>query len=166
MDAASQDATYYYINAAPQWQSFNNGNWKALETAVRNLAAARKADYTIYTGTHGILSLPDVKGVSKDVYLTVDSNNNGVIPVPKFYWKVVHDPEAKKATAFVGINHPWIDLKTDTGAIICPDVCSQVPWVTFQRTRIPSGYTYCCSVAELSRVVPHAPKLDDLPLLD
>ena len=48
-----QDATYYFINVAPQvrtcspvlsdillsqFQSFNNGNWKALEGAVRDLA--------------------------------------------------------------------------------------------------------------------------------
>lgn len=33
-----QDATYYFINAAPQFQAFNNGNWKACEGAVRSYA--------------------------------------------------------------------------------------------------------------------------------
>ena len=28
IDAASQDATYYFMNTAPQFQTFNNGNWK------------------------------------------------------------------------------------------------------------------------------------------
>jgi hypothetical protein len=33
---AFQDSTYFFINVAPQWQSFNNGNWKALEGATRD----------------------------------------------------------------------------------------------------------------------------------
>ena len=32
---AEQDATYYFMNVAPQFQSFNNGNWKSLEMATR-----------------------------------------------------------------------------------------------------------------------------------
>ena len=26
-----EDATYYFINVVPQWQAFNNGNWKVSE---------------------------------------------------------------------------------------------------------------------------------------
>ena len=33
-----QDATYYFINVAPQFQSFNAGNWRFLEEGVRELA--------------------------------------------------------------------------------------------------------------------------------
>jgi hypothetical protein len=69
VDAASQDITYYYINCAPQWQAVNNGNWKALETTVRNLASGRMADYTIYTGTFGILTLADIQGRQKPITL-------------------------------------------------------------------------------------------------
>ncbi len=49
IDAASQDATYYFINVAPQWQSFNNGNWKELEFATRNIAISRNIDLVTYT---------------------------------------------------------------------------------------------------------------------
>ena len=96
IDSASQDATYYYINVAPQWQSFNNGNWKSLEIATRNLAASRSTNLITYTGGHGILTLADVKGVQKPIYLAFDSNGKGLIPVPKYYWKIVHDSHAKK----------------------------------------------------------------------
>ena len=39
IEGPEQDATYYFFNVAPQFQSFNNGNWKALEHATRSLAA-------------------------------------------------------------------------------------------------------------------------------
>lgn len=35
---AEQDATYYFANVAPQYQPFNNGNWKAMEGAIRDYA--------------------------------------------------------------------------------------------------------------------------------
>ena len=33
-----QEATYYFINVGPQFQAFNNGNWKAAEIKTRALA--------------------------------------------------------------------------------------------------------------------------------
>merc|ERR1712218_303199 len=54
-----QDATYYFINVAPQFQSFNNGNWKALEGSVRDLGAKLGRDLVVATGTHEILEYPD-----------------------------------------------------------------------------------------------------------
>jgi DNA/RNA endonuclease G (NUC1) len=165
IDAGSQDATYYYINAAPQWQSFNNGNWKALEAGTRDLAISRSIDLVVYTGTFETLTLANVNGVQKPIYLAVDANNNNVIPAPKYYWKVVHDPATNKATAFIGINNPH--LTTVTGAdVFCNDVCSQVGWMTWSnRFDIPKGYMFCCTSASLHNVVTHSPNLGNIGLL-
>lgn len=38
IEGAEQDATYFFFNVAPQFQSFNNGNWKALEYVTREMA--------------------------------------------------------------------------------------------------------------------------------
>lgn len=50
--AAAQMATFWYSNAAPQWQTFNGGNWNALEGAVRKYAARQQKDLICYTGTY------------------------------------------------------------------------------------------------------------------
>jgi hypothetical protein len=165
IDAGSQDATYYYINAAPQWQSFNNGNWKALEFGTRDLAISRVIDVVVYTGTFETLTLADVNGVQKPIYLATDGNNNNVLPAPKYYWKVVHDPASNKATAFIGINNPH--LTSVTGAdVFCTDVCSQVGWMSWSnRFDIPKGYMFCCTAAGLHNVVAHAPNLGSIGLL-
>ena len=47
-----RDVTQILTNAAPQWQAFNNGNWKAVETAVRKYAEDNEAvDVFVVTGT-------------------------------------------------------------------------------------------------------------------
>ena len=38
IEGAEQDATYYFFNVAPQFQSFNNRNWKQLESFTRAMA--------------------------------------------------------------------------------------------------------------------------------
>jgi len=136
--------------------------FRALETAIRNLAINRRIDFTIYTGTYGVVTLADINGVQQPIYLTFDENNNGLIPAPKYFWKVVHHPASNTATAVIGINNPHIGVVQPTD-IFCPDVCSEVPWVTWVRSDIPKGYTFCCTVAELHKAIGFSPDLD-LPL--
>merc|ERR1712038_1034097 len=63
-----QDATYYFVNVAPQFQSFNNGNWKSLEYAVRDLGMKLGRDIQVYTGTHGILKYKDTNNNYQKIF--------------------------------------------------------------------------------------------------
>lgn len=51
LHGAHQMATFWYTNAAPQWQTFNGGNWNTLEINVRAFAARINRDLECYTGT-------------------------------------------------------------------------------------------------------------------
>ena len=165
IDGGSQDATYYYINTAPQWQAFNNGNWKYLETSVRNKASERSLTYTTYSGGFEVLELPDKDGDMQPIYLANDSEGYAIIPAPKYYWKVVHDPIAKAATAYVGINNPHLTEVT-ADDIFCNDVCDKLSeWIDDRRFEIGSGYMFCCTLSDLKKVVPFAPNLGRVKLL-
>lgn len=52
LHGAHQMATFWYINAAPQWQTFNGNNWNSLENDVRSFAARTNKDLDCYTGTY------------------------------------------------------------------------------------------------------------------
>lgn len=133
-----------------------------LENAVRNLAITRDDDYTVYTGTFGVTTLADINGIQQPIYLAFDENNNGLIPAPKYYWKLIHHPATDTATAVVGINNPYNTVQPQD--IFCPNVCSQVPWVNWKVTDVKNGYTFCCTAADLHRAIDFAPDLD-VPLL-
>lgn len=134
-------------------------NVSTLEAQVRSVAISRDVKLTIYTGTFDILTLADINGVQQPIYLAFDANNNGLIPVPKYYWKLIHDPVSNTATAVIGINNPHL-TKVAPEDIICPDVCSQVPWLSIDFPNIYKGYTFCCTAAELHRAISFAPDLD------
>ena len=120
---------------------------------------------TIYTGTYGLLTLADTNGKQQPIYLAKDANNNNVIPVPKYYWKVVHDPVAKKAVAFVGINNPHLSSVV-AADIFCTDICSQITWAKWTTPHdIPKGYMFCCTVANLRNTISYAPNLGSVSVL-
>eukprot|EP00090_Calanus_glacialis_P045179 TRINITY_DN8232_c0_g1_i1.p1 TRINITY_DN8232_c0_g1~~TRINITY_DN8232_c0_g1_i1.p1 ORF type:complete len:472 (-),score=119.75 TRINITY_DN8232_c0_g1_i1:256-1671(-) len=153
-----QDATYYFMNVAPQFQSFNNGNWKALEYNTRDLGTKLDRDLQVMTGTHGLLTYPDSNNNLTPIYLY----NNTYVPAPKYYWKVVQDPMTNTAVAFIGSNDPHV---TSAPLELCPNRCAEMPWVDWNLSDLDSGYMYCCSVEDAVKAIPAIPAMQSAGLL-
>lgn len=152
-----QRSTFWYLNAAPQWQSFNNGNWKALENDVRQLAEKRSLNLVVYTGIYGQMTLPDINGNQTPVFLFVDGRQRG-LAVPRFYWKIIYDPIEKIGTAFVGLNDPYINEIHDH-LYICNDISDKIYWLTWKPANITRGVSYACTIDDLRKVVKSIPYL-------
>lgn len=153
-------ATFWLMNAAPQWQVFNGGNWQTIETAIKNFVADRNIEVDAYTGTWGTTTLLDEKNKPHEIYLAFDENNNGLIPVPKLYYKVLVDRKTQNGIVLIGVNNPYLELKEIlSDYVICKDVSDQIDWVAWDKTNIVLGYSYACDVNEFMGVVKHIPDL-------
>lgn len=160
-----QRASFYFINAAPQWQTFNGGNWERIEDGVRNFVADRNIEVEVFTGTWDILHKRDINGNFQPLFLVPD-NNNPRIPVPKFYYKVVYEPRTTSAIVFIGVNNPyatWQEINNEY--IICNDIGNQVNWINWDRDRLSLGFSYACHWNDFIRVVDHLPNLRVTQLL-
>jgi len=156
-----RDATFHYVNAAPQWQSFNARNWATLEDNCRQLAVERGLDLVVYTGTHAILELPDVNGVLVPILL-----HQGRLPVPRYFWKVLHDPMANSGVALVGLNNPH-SKEVDPALLPCPALASHPLVDTVDLPQdVVRGYVWACRVEDLAANVPEVPELPKLILLE
>jgi len=119
-----------------------------------------KLNVNCYTGVYGVTTLPNKQGVETPLYLAKDANNNGLIPVPKLYFRVVIDPTSHKGIVFVGVNNPHLteeQIKRDY--IICTDVSDQVTYINWKTTDIKAGWSYACEVADFLKTVKHLPAL-------
>ncbi|XP_012230703.1 uncharacterized protein [Linepithema humile] len=158
---AQQRSTFWYLNTAPQWKSFNEGNWYYLEVIVRIFATTKNLDLDVYTGVHGQMTMLDIHNEQQPVYLGVD----GAISVPKFYWKVIYDPLSRRGIAFIGLNDPFIDSVT-SDVYLCTDVSERVAWLwIIEKNDIKAGILYACDVTDLRRAVPTVPELDVINIL-
>ncbi|XP_055626250.1 uncharacterized protein LOC129768548 [Toxorhynchites rutilus septentrionalis] len=155
-----QRASFWFINAAPQWQKFNAVNWQRVETGVRDLIARRNMHVTVYTGTYGVLELADANGDMKEIYLDFDpdGDDEGRVPVPKIYYKILHDEENDAGIVLVGVNNPHATLEEiEEGYIFCNDLSDRINWVQWKRDYIPGGYSYACDVNEFNAMTKHLP---------
>lgn len=160
---AQLNATFKYINAAPQWQSFNGYNWNQAEIDSRNYASRNNVNIQMWTGTYGVATLPhETTKRDTELYIYVNNNARG-IPVPALYWKVVYNPVNKRGIVLIGLNNPY--EKNVSKHVICPDISGSVSWLLWNKTSIEYGYSYACTIPEFRRVVSYAPNLTVTGLL-
>lgn len=134
-----QDATYKYVNAVPQYDKFNGGNWANMEDKVREFAAKLGLSLQVQTGSY-----------KNDSALLTQTKQ---IPVPKFMWKLVHDVQNNKAIVFVGVNS---NKQVDEN--LCEQdpttLCEDYMWSFPNRKKVKSGLMYCCKYATFKKKIP------------
>lgn len=146
------------MNAAPQWLSFNNGNWLQVEISLKTFVAKRNIFVDVYTGTDGIVSYADVKGEYQPIYLSIEDPKRPRIPVPKIFYKVIVANELNAGIVLIGVNDPHATIKRiQSEYVICPDISDKVNYITWERKNITAGYSYACAVNEFTKVVKHLP---------
>ncbi|KAH9641968.1 hypothetical protein HF086_011718 [Spodoptera exigua] len=119
----------------------------------------------IYTGTFGVTQLRDQNNRFVDIYLVPERNQ---IPVPLYFYKVVYDSSRRIGTAFVSINNPYYTLAECRARQFCTDRCrnnSAFNWLRWQPDRIDLGYSFCCTVDDFRRTIPHLPSFTTNGLL-
>lgn len=159
MLGSHQQASFYYLNAAPQWQTFNGGNWERVETGLRNHVDRQNWNVELFTGTHGILTIDDVNGRPQELFLHMQ-RGRGRIPVPKIYYKIAIEHNLKAGIVFIGVNHPYATLEQiKSDFVYCDDVSDKVTYIPWQKDNIKLGYSYACAVSEFAKRIPELPPL-------
>ncbi|XP_075989482.1 salivary endonuclease-like [Anticarsia gemmatalis] len=158
---AEMRGTFHYVNTGPQWQRGNAGDWAALEEALRRRVHERRASVHVMTGTHGVMTLPDSKGHMKEFYLYTDENNNHAVPVPMYFYKLVYDPVAKTAAAFITINSSFYNQTMTNELQFCDDICEENSSYNWLRWRSNDGtHSFCCNYDQFIEEIDYLPQLD------
>jgi hypothetical protein len=142
--------TYLFANAAPEWQVVNRqgGNWGILENKVRDFAdgLSPNSRLEIITGVFDHLELRFANGTERPVYLKIGHQ----IPVPKYFYKIVLNHQAKEGIAFVVQQNIFKDEKFGQGIGIA---CPAGAWYDDKFGKSALGKLTCLPVKDLWRIL-------------
>lgn len=126
---------------------------RAVEDGSRRLAADRNITLDVYSGTHGVIELRNVKGKSQEIYLDMV---NKQIPVPKLFYKILINAKANSGIALVCANNVHIKInEIQRNYIICKDISEEIKYIKWKKKEIRRGYCYACGVNDFLAKVPH-----------
>uniref|UniRef100_A0AAG5DMC1 DNA/RNA non-specific endonuclease/pyrophosphatase/phosphodiesterase domain-containing protein n=1 Tax=Anopheles atroparvus TaxID=41427 RepID=A0AAG5DMC1_ANOAO len=161
-----QNATFWFLNAAPQWQNFNAGNWERIEAAAKTFVASRNIRVRVYGGTYGVQTQADGNGDHREIFLDFNANGRTRVRAPKIYYKILHNEAQNSGIVLIGVNNVHISLEEiRRDYIFCTDVSSRIGWINWERENLALGYSYACEVNEFNRVTGHLPQLNVASLL-
>ncbi|CAG7717891.1 unnamed protein product [Allacma fusca] len=132
-----QQATFYFVNAIPQWHVINKGNWQELEKVVRALAINNKKVLKVYTGAYGVTTLKDDKRFYKPIYLGKDRKGNlmNVLPAPN---AALTTAQGARIAGVVSVASAVSGLVLATASAVTSGVAVILSIVDVERKEAPS----------------------------
>lgn len=113
--------SYFYSNMSPQTADFNRVGWADLESTIRGYIF-RNPDRQLYVVTGGILEdgLPVIeRGINK-------------VSIPRYFFKVVMDPEGRTGIGFIMPNER-LDYPLETYAVSIDEVEKRTGYDFFSK---------------------------------
>lgn len=126
-----QYATYTFANSAPQFYKMNMGNWKSIETQVRNLATSLNRSLDVKTGTLGILNIKNRENQDSEIFLSPN-----LIPVPAMFYKIIIDTNNAQAVVFINMNRHLNQQINCMDTFNIEDNLANLQWYTTRENKI------------------------------
>jgi hypothetical protein len=101
--------------------------------------------------------LADVNNRQTEIFLSINQGAVRGMPTPRYFWKVIRDTQTNTATAFVGMNNPYLSVAEAQRDVFCNDISSSISWLTWSRLNITGGYSFACEISDFRRTVTELP---------
>ncbi|CAG9764046.1 unnamed protein product [Ceutorhynchus assimilis] len=155
--ASQQNSTFHFVNALPQWQTFNGFNWQQAEQDVQDYVEMNNVRLQVWTGGFNVTTLPHaITGAQIPLYLQV-SGNQRRMPVPEIFWRVVYNPTSRRGVVLIGVNNPYKTLAQIDR--FCDDRSNLLTWLNWQKDNQSRGFSWACTVTAFRRIVKDFPEI-------
>ena len=152
---AAAKATYEHLNVLPQWVRINAGNWARIEGHVDVMARTLKKDLVTITGGHDQLQRLDNDGHPIALFLNALMKDKSVmhrLPIPKYTYKILIDPESNAGVTYVTVNDPYMKIEDAKSYYLCDEpyfcLAGVKPPKSWKPKNVMIGFSYFCKVSD------------------